>query len=155
MRTDNSWLGSATGPGGTYSVGSYGTFKIIYTVGKYGIDDGGSIRVARRSGMRPQVDDPKAPGYTTVNCTRDVRIIAESLPVIKANTEQPELFGSVRGTERAATSDPSGQLSRLILKMARYMKGTKSLLLLVTRVMTAPESGSRIPVRLSIFSTCM
>ena len=51
MRTDNSWLGSAEGPGGSYVVGSYGTFKIVYTVGKYGIDDGGSIRVARRGGL--------------------------------------------------------------------------------------------------------
>ena len=123
MRTDNSWLGSATGPGGTYPVGSYGTFKIIYTVGKYGIDDGGSIRVARRSGMRPQVDDPKAPGYTTVNCTRDVRIIAESLPVIKANTEQPELFGSVRGTVRASHIRPFWSAFQIDIKDGSLYEG--------------------------------
>ena len=59
MRSNNSWLGSAEGSGGSYVVGSYGSFKIVYTVGKYGIDDGGSIRVARRGGMKPQTVDPK------------------------------------------------------------------------------------------------
>ena len=67
MRTDNKWLGSAEGPSGSYVVGSYATFKLVYTVGKYGIDDGGGIRIARRGGMRPQVGDPKAPGFTTIS----------------------------------------------------------------------------------------
>ncbi|MCW4048830.1 MAG: DUF3604 domain-containing protein [Candidatus Bathyarchaeota archaeon] len=106
MRTDNSWLGSAEGPGGSYIVGSYGTFKIVYTVGKYGIDDGGSIRVARRGGMRPQVDDPKAPGYTTVTCSRDVRLIADSIPITRTLSKEIELFGSARSTLRASHIRP-------------------------------------------------
>ncbi|MFH1178983.1 MAG: DUF3604 domain-containing protein [Candidatus Bathyarchaeota archaeon] len=125
MRTDNSWLGSAEGPGGSYIVGSYGTFKIVYTVGKYGIDDGGSIRVARRSGMRPQVDDPKAPGYTTVTCTREIRIIADSLPVVKTNIEQPELFGSVIGTVRASHIRPFWSAFQIDIKDGSLYEGDK------------------------------
>jgi hypothetical protein len=97
MRTDNAWLGSAVGPGGTYLAGSYGTFKIIYIVGKYGIDDGGSIRVARRGGMKPQTDNPKAPGYTTVTVTRNVKLVTGSLPITQADSHEIELFGSRRG----------------------------------------------------------
>ena len=106
MRTDNSWLGSAEGPGGSYVVGSYGTFKIVYTVGKYGIDDGGSIRVARRGGMKPQTLDPKAPGYTTVTATRNVRLISGSLPITQTVSKSIELFGSRRSDLRASHIRP-------------------------------------------------
>lgn len=53
------------------------TWKLIYHVGKYGIDDGGSIRIARRSVSdeeNPQFDDPTGSGYTTVKANRDVRL---------------------------------------------------------------------------------
>jgi len=106
MRTDNSWLGSAEGPGGSYVVGSYGTFKVTYTVGKYGIDDGGSIRVARRGGMKPQTIDPGAPGYTTVTATRGVRLVSGSLPITQTVSADIELFGSKRGDLRASHIRP-------------------------------------------------
>jgi hypothetical protein len=106
MRTDNSWLGSAEGPSGSYVVGSYGTFNIVYTVGKYGIDDGGSIRVARRGGMKPQTVDPKSPGYTTVTATRDVRLVSGSLPITQTLSKDIELFGSKRSALRASHIRP-------------------------------------------------
>ena len=106
MRTDNSWLGSAEGPGGSYVVGSYGMFKIVYTVGKYGIDDGGSVRIARRGGMKPQILDPKAPGYTTVTATRDVRLLSGSLPITQTESKDIELFGSGRSNLRASHIRP-------------------------------------------------
>jgi len=55
------------------------TLTLTYTVGRFGIDDGGSIRIARRSvcdSERPQLRDPQAFGYTTVATTGDVRLIA-------------------------------------------------------------------------------
>jgi hypothetical protein len=106
MRTDNEWLGSAEGPSGSFVVNSYGTFIVIYTVGKYGIDDGGSIRIARRGGMRPQVNDPKAPGYTTISSKRKVRFIADSIPVSRITSRQDGLFGSSRGSVRAGHVRP-------------------------------------------------
>jgi hypothetical protein len=99
-------LGSAEGPGGQYLVGSYGTFKVVYTVGKYGIDDGGSIRVARRGGMKPQTVDPTAPGYTTVTVSRDVRLITGSLPISQTISKGVELFGSRGNTIRASHIRP-------------------------------------------------
>lgn len=99
-------MGSAKGPGGTYVVGSYGTFKIVYTVGKYGIDDGGSIRIARRGGMKPQTVDPTAPGYTTVTASRDVRLITGSLPISQTISKSVELFGSRGNTIRASHIRP-------------------------------------------------
>ncbi|AGI71412.1 hypothetical protein OA238_c12420 [Octadecabacter arcticus 238] len=52
--------------------GSWTNFTLIYTAGKFGIDDLGSVRVAMRthSDMTPlQTTDPKAPGYLTVEAS--------------------------------------------------------------------------------------
>ena len=57
--------------------GSMVKWNLVYHVGKYGIDDGGSIRIARRSVSdeeNPQFDDPAGSGYTTIETNRDVRL---------------------------------------------------------------------------------
>ncbi len=123
MRTGNEWLGYASGPGGTYVVGKHYTFKILYTVGKYGIDDGGSIRVARRGGMKPQIDDPKAPGYTTVEASRDVRLVSGSLPITKKIDKDVELFGSQRGTVRASHIRPFWSAFQVDVKDGSLFEG--------------------------------
>ncbi len=49
--------------------GSYGTWQLVYTVGEYGFDDGGTIMVAWRFATDwgfPQTEDPTAPDYLTV-----------------------------------------------------------------------------------------
>ena len=123
MRTDNSWLGSAEGPGGSYVVGSYGTFKVVYTIGKYGIDDGGSIRVARRGGMKPQTVDPKAPGYTTVTATRGVRLVSGSLPITQTVSRDIELFGSKRSDLRASHIRPFWSAFQVDIKDGSLYEG--------------------------------
>jgi hypothetical protein len=123
MRVNNAWLGSAIGPGGKYVVGSYGTFQIIYTVGKYGIDDGGSIRIARRGGMKPQTDNPKAPGYTTVKTTGNARLITGSLPITHADSKDIELFGSRRGHVRASHIRPFWSAFQVDIKDASLFEG--------------------------------
>ncbi|MFX0085675.1 MAG: DUF3604 domain-containing protein [Candidatus Hodarchaeota archaeon] len=50
--------------------GSYGTWILTLTVGTYGIDDGGHIKVAWRdvtNWKKPQFRDPKAPNYTSIS----------------------------------------------------------------------------------------
>ena len=72
--------GLAANPGlGTISVapidpivvGMEGTWTITYTVGTYGIDVGGGLKIGMRRmadwGV-PQFDDPSAPDYVTVSC---------------------------------------------------------------------------------------
>lgn len=52
--------------------GSVGEWRLTMTVGKHGLDDGGSIIVARRDVCDwewPQFDRPKASGYVTVTTT--------------------------------------------------------------------------------------
>jgi len=64
-------------PDGEFEVASTGTWKILYTVGKYGIDDGGSILIARRAmsdALMPQCNDPSAPGYVTAITDGDAAI---------------------------------------------------------------------------------
>lgn len=56
-------------PEGEFAAGSCQSFEYTYTAGTYGIDDTGGIKVIFRLAndqSRIQFDDPKAPGYTTV-----------------------------------------------------------------------------------------
>ena len=49
--------------------GSFGTWRLTYTVGEYGLDDGGTLMVAWRFATdwgKPQFDDPSASDYATV-----------------------------------------------------------------------------------------
>ena len=102
MRTGKEWLGWAEGPEGPFVAGSYCSYKIIYHVGRYGLDDSGRIRIARRSvsdTMRPQLDDPKAPGYTTVRTNRDVKLEAAFVPMMRGARQEAgftPIIGSVR-----------------------------------------------------------
>ncbi|HLZ07405.1 MAG TPA: DUF3604 domain-containing protein, partial [Chloroflexota bacterium] len=61
-------------PTGDFVAGSYASFTLIYTAGTHGIDDSGSIRLAFRFASdqsRPQFDDPKGFGYTTVEASNN------------------------------------------------------------------------------------
>lgn len=57
--------------------GETGTWRIIYHAGRYGVDDGGVIKIAWRDvsdWQAPQFDDPTAPGYATVSTTGPVTL---------------------------------------------------------------------------------
>ena len=59
-------------PSGSFEAGSYQSFTLTYTAGAFGIDDTGSIKIGFRfaTDFGPvQFDDPKAPGYTTVEAS--------------------------------------------------------------------------------------
>lgn len=52
--------------------GSYGTWRLTYTVGEYAFDDGGTLKIAWRFATDwgfPQTGDPTAPDYLTVATT--------------------------------------------------------------------------------------
>jgi len=62
-------------PGGAFEAGTWGSFTLTYTCGKFGIDDRGSLKVAFRThaDQTPiQLDDPAAPGYTTVEASTGI-----------------------------------------------------------------------------------
>ena len=64
-------------PTGPVVAGTYGEWTLTYTVGSYGIDEGGTIKVARRFAsdwQRPQFDDPTAEGYTTATTTGEAKL---------------------------------------------------------------------------------
>ena len=66
-------MGEATlSPLGSFEVGTYQTFKLVYIAGKFGLDDQGGLRIGFRGhfdGSTIQFDDPAAPGYTTVEAS--------------------------------------------------------------------------------------
>jgi len=67
---DPSLLGTAVmDKSGAFDAGSYQSFTLTYTAGRFGVDDSGSLRIVWRFATdqtNPQFDDPKAPGYTEV-----------------------------------------------------------------------------------------
>ena len=78
---DRSAYGSVTmTPSGPVEVRSFQTFTFIYTVGRYGLDDTGSIRiVSRYTGDMGhlQISDPKAPNYVTATSSGNVNLVLD------------------------------------------------------------------------------
>src|SRR5215204_5972522 len=67
-------------PSGTFEAGSYQSFTLVYTAGRFGIDDTGSIKIGFRfaTDFGPvQLDDPKAQGYTTVEASHGATLEAK------------------------------------------------------------------------------
>lgn len=63
---------AAIDPADPVEAGAVGTWRITYHVGRYGVDDGGVIKIAWRDVSdwgAPQFDDPGAPEYATVSTT--------------------------------------------------------------------------------------
>ncbi len=62
-------MGHATlEPGGSVEAGSWQSFTLVYTAGRFGVDDTGSLKIGFRfaTDFGPvQFNDPQAPGYTT------------------------------------------------------------------------------------------
>lgn len=78
MRDQATWVGTATiNPQGPVIAGDFGTWTITLTVGRYGIDNTGSAKVAIQSvtdfGL-PQLDDAAKPNYVTVRHTGDAKV---------------------------------------------------------------------------------
>ena len=64
-------------PKGSFEAGTWGSFTVTYTCGKFGIDDRGSIKIAFRSladQTALQLDDPKAAGYTTIETSTGISL---------------------------------------------------------------------------------
>lgn len=66
-------MGSATlTPDGEFTAGDFASFELVYTAGKFGIDDTGSLKIVHRfaSDMgKPQFTDPQGWNYTTVEAS--------------------------------------------------------------------------------------
>ena len=73
-------LGKVTlSPLGAFEAGSFATFSLHYTAGRYGIDDSGSIRICFRFAsdqMRPQFDRPADPRATSLRGQLDDLLLA-------------------------------------------------------------------------------
>ncbi len=64
-------------PLGTFPVRSFQTFTLVYTVGQYGLDDTGAIKVVHNftpDGGRLQFDDPTAMNYVTATASNGARL---------------------------------------------------------------------------------
>ena len=65
------------GHGRTFEAGSFQSFELTFTAGRFGMDDTGSIRIVHRfaSDMgTPQFSDPAAPNYVTATASNGARL---------------------------------------------------------------------------------
>jgi hypothetical protein len=74
-------------PKGEFVARSYASFAITYTAGRYGIDDGGAIRVSFRlvgdwDGF--QTSNPKAPNYVSASTNSEAKLILDVSPTGKS-----------------------------------------------------------------------
>ena len=70
-------------PSGSVRAGHVGTWRLVFTVGGYGVDEGGTIKIAQRFASdweTPQFVDPSGPGYTTVVTDGEARVSARYDP---------------------------------------------------------------------------
>ncbi len=67
------WVGRcALDPPGDVAAGSWGTWRVTFHVGRYGVDDGGTLVLSRRFASdwaRPQTEDPAGDHYASVSTT--------------------------------------------------------------------------------------
>ncbi|MGI9384512.1 MAG: DUF3604 domain-containing protein, partial [Methyloligellaceae bacterium] len=64
-------------PEGRFEAGSLQSFTLVYTAGRFGVDDTGSIKIGFRfaTDFGPvQFDDPEAPGYTTIEASNGAEL---------------------------------------------------------------------------------
>ena len=91
--------GSASfSPGEPVVAGSMGTWRIRYRVGKYGIDDGGRIRVVRRfvsDWGTPQTDRPREADFLTVSTSGSARVSVSCDPQAHVRPWQKSMTVSV------------------------------------------------------------
>lgn len=65
-------------PAGPVVAGSMGQWTLTITVGSYGIDEGGTIKIAQRFAsdfQPPQFDRPRDAGYTTIATSGEARLV--------------------------------------------------------------------------------
>ncbi|NNE24153.1 MAG: DUF3604 domain-containing protein [Rhizobiales bacterium] len=64
-------------PDGSFEARSFQTFSLVYTVGQYGLDDTGAIKVVHNftpDGGKLQFDDPGAANYVTATASNGARL---------------------------------------------------------------------------------
>ena len=68
---------------GEFEAGSYQSFTLTYTAGRFGVDDSGSIRIVFRFATdqtNPQFDAPSGPGFTEVEASNNAVLQARFDP---------------------------------------------------------------------------
>lgn len=79
QRGDGNWIGQAQlEPADPVVAGSVGTWTIRYTAGRYGVDDGGALKLSWRFASdwgTPQFADPAAPEYMSVETTANALLV--------------------------------------------------------------------------------
>lgn len=70
-------------PDGPVEAGSYASFTLTFTAGRFGMDDTGSIRICTRQVSdvgKPQFSDPAAPNYVTAEASNGAQLTLEFHP---------------------------------------------------------------------------
>ncbi|MEM6984919.1 MAG: DUF3604 domain-containing protein, partial [Pseudomonadota bacterium] len=108
---DNANYGTSSfGTTGRFAVRSFQTFSLVYTVGEFGLDDTGAIKIVHRwtgDGGRVQFDDPRAMNYVTATASNGVHLecFAEPYP------HQRPWFNGLRITVKRGYMQPGDTIT--------------------------------------------
>jgi hypothetical protein len=70
-------------PDSPVQAGSFASHTLVFTAGRFGVDDTGSLRICTRQvsdNGRPQFTDPKAPNYVTAEASNGAKLVLEYNP---------------------------------------------------------------------------
>jgi hypothetical protein len=73
----------AISPDGPVEAGSFASHTLVFTAGRFGVDDTGSLRICTRQvsdNGRPQFTDPKAPNYVTAEASNGAKLVLDYNP---------------------------------------------------------------------------
>ncbi|WP_137126549.1 DUF3604 domain-containing protein [Roseomonas sp. HF4] len=73
----------AISPDGPVEAGSFASHTLVFTAGRFGVDDTGSLRICTRQvsdNGRPQFTDPKAPNFVTAEASNGAKLVLDYNP---------------------------------------------------------------------------
>jgi hypothetical protein len=97
-------------PTGTFPIRSFQTFTLTYTVGQFGLDDTGALKIVRRwtdDGGAPQFDAPTAMNYVTATASNGVTLVLDDEPY----GHQRPWFNSLRITVKRGHMSPGDTIT--------------------------------------------
>ncbi|MGG5811283.1 hypothetical protein [Falsiroseomonas sp. CW058] len=132
-------------PAGPVVAGSWSSFELVFTAGRFGVDDTGSLRICTRQVSdlaRPQFTDPKAPNYVSAEASNGAVLRLSFDPKL---TMRPWSRTITVAVERGFLSPGD----RITVRLGDRRGGSPGL-----RMQTYAEDEFRFLVLADVFATC-
>ena len=130
-------------PLGVFPVRSFQTFTLVYTVGRYGLDDTGAIKIVNRwtdDGGTWQTDDPMAMNYVTATASNGAQLDL----YVEPHPHQRPWYNGLRITLKRGYMSPGDTITLVIgdqsVSICLYVNN-QSIIHLMCRIYTISTPG--------------